>query len=87
MKLDAAKTALVFGCLLGGWHLLWSLLVFFGIAQPLVDFILWMHMISLPYRVTGFTLTQSLTLIVITFGMGYLGGWVFAWVWNYFHKK
>lgn len=85
-QLHAQKVALVVGVFLGGWHLAWSLLVILGLAQPLLDFVFWMHMIANPYRVTGFTLTQSLTLIIVTFIFGYILGFVFAWLWNMMHK-
>lgn len=87
MKLQPQKTALTLGILVGGFHLAWSLLVLVGLAQPLLDFIFWAHMLALPFRVTGFTLTQSLTLVLVTFGIGYLLGWLFAQVWNYLHNK
>lgn len=87
MKLHTQKVALAVGIFVGGWHVVWSLLIMFGLAQPLLDFVFWMHMLTVPYHVTGFTLTQSITLIVVTFFMGYVGGWIFAGVWNYLHKK
>jgi hypothetical protein len=34
------KIGLVIGALLGGWHLIWSLVVLIGWAQPIIDFIL-----------------------------------------------
>ena len=77
---------MVVGLFISGWHVVWSLLVLLSIAQPLLDFVFWMHMIANPYHVTGFTVTQSLTLIVITFIFGYFGGWVFAWLWNKMHR-
>lgn len=86
MKLQTQKTALVLGVFLGGFHLVWSLFVLLGFAQPLLDFIFWAHMVANPYHVTGFTLIQTATLVVVTFGVGYLMGWVFAKMWNYFHK-
>lgn len=87
MKLDVKKTALTVGLFLGGWHLVWSILILIGLAQTLLDFVFWMHMITPPYHVTGFTLTQSGILIVVTFAIGYVGGWAFAWVWNRMHGK
>ena len=85
-KLDTNKVALVFGLLLGGGHLVWSLLVFIGLAQILLDFVFWMHMIFIPVKITGFTLTQSLIVVTVTFVVGYTAGWIFAWVWNQMHK-
>lgn len=85
-ELNTQKVALVFGFFLGGWHVLWSLLILLSFAQPLMDFIFWAHMIANPYHVTGFTLTQAVTLILVTFAVGYVLGWVFAWLWNKLHR-
>jgi len=85
-ELHAQKVALVFGIFLSGWHLIWSLLILIGVAQPLLNFVFWMHMIVNPYQVTGFSLTQAVTLIIITFAVGYVGGWIFALLWNKMHK-
>lgn len=85
-EISEKKAALTVGLFVGGVHLVWSLLIIIGLAQPLVDFIFWAHMISNPYQITGFTLTQSLTLIIVTFAVGYLGGFIFAKVWNKTHK-
>jgi hypothetical protein len=40
------KVGLAIGALVGGWHLVWSLLVLIGWAQPILDFIFWAHMIK-----------------------------------------
>ena len=86
MKLNVQKTALTLGVFLGGFHLLWSVLVLIGWAQPLLNFIFWLHMIQNPYMVTGFDITQALLLIIVTFGVGYMMGWIFAMLWNKMHK-
>lgn len=86
MKFNVQKTALVLGIFLGLVHVVWSLLVLIGFAQPLLDFIFWVHMLANPYHVTGFTLTQSILLILVTCGVGYLVGYVFAMLWNKMHK-
>lgn len=85
-ELNEQKVALTFGLFIGGWHLVWTVLIVLGLAQPLLNFIFWIHMLSNPYQVTGFTLMQSATLIVVTGCVGYVGGWVFAKVWNTMHK-
>lgn len=85
-ELNVQQVAMVTGCFLGGWHVVWSVLVLIGLAQPLMDFIFWVHMINNPYQVTPFTFTQSLTLIIVTFVVGYIGGWIFGWLWNKLHR-
>lgn len=80
------KVGLVFGALLGGWHLVWSLLVLSGMAQGIYDFILWAHMIHLAIVIGPFDLTASATLVVLTAVVGYIMGYISAWVWNYFHR-
>lgn len=85
-EMNVQKAALTLGVFIGGWHLVWSVLVLLGWAQPLLDFIFWVHMIANPYQVTGFDLTRAVLLIVVTFAVGYIGGWVFATLWNKMHK-
>jgi len=84
--LNKNKIGLIVGSFMGLWHLVWSLMVLFGVAQVVYDFIFWLHMISLPWKVTGFTLVQSASLIIFTSITGYIMGYVFAWIWNRFHK-
>lgn len=81
------KVGLVFGALLGGWHLLWSLLVVTGVAQTIYDFILWAHMIHLAIVIGPFDISAAVTLIVVTAVMGYIIGYIGAWVWNRVHRS
>ena len=81
------KVGLVFGVLLGGWHVVWSLLVLSGFAQSLYNFILWAHMIHLNIVIGPFDLTASVTLVIVTAVVGYVLGYVGAWVWNYLHSE
>lgn len=81
------KAGVVVGALIAGWHLLWSLLVLFGWAQPLLDFIFWAHMIKSIYVVRAFDPVAALTLIVITFISGYAFGFVGAILWNKLHSE
>lgn len=83
---NPSKVGLVFGAVLGGWHLLWSVLVFLGMAQGIYDFILWAHMIRIPIAIGPFDAKAALTLVVLTSVMGYAFGYVAAWVWNRVHR-
>lgn len=80
------KVGLVFAALLGGWHLVWSLLVLSGFAQMLYDFILWAHMIHLDIVVGPFDLLASVVLVIVSAVTGYVFGHVGAWVWNRLHS-
>ena len=76
------KVGLVVGALIGGWHLVWSLLVLFRWAQPVIDFIFWAHMIQPIYTIKPFDPLAAVTLIVITAAIGYLLGFLGAIIWN-----
>ncbi len=80
------KVGLVFGALLGGWHLAWSILVLSGFAQLIYDFVLWAHMIHLQITIGPFDMVAALTLVVLTAIVGYIMGYVGAWVWNRVHR-
>jgi len=80
------KVGLVIGALIGGWHLVWSILVLLGGAQPIIDFIFWAHMIQPIYVIKSFSISASLTLIVITAVMGYIFGYIGAMIWNKLHR-
>ena len=86
MKASTHKVGLVLASVLGGWHLIWSLLVLTGVGQLLYDFILWAHMIHLAITIGPFDLLASLTLIVITTIFGYVMGWIGALIWNRVHE-
>jgi hypothetical protein len=86
VKASTHKVGLVLAAVLGGWHLIWSLLVLTGVGQVLYDFILWAHMIHLAITIGPFDLTASLTLILITTIFGYVLGYIAALVWNRVHQ-
>jgi hypothetical protein len=80
------KVGLVVGALIGGWHLVWSLLVLIGWAQPIIDFIFWAHMIEPVYVIKAFDPKAAVTLVAITFITGYLFGFVGTIIWNRLHR-
>lgn len=86
MKLKIGSTALMFGTFAALVHAVWSLLVFLGLAKTYIDWMLGLHFLSNPFKVAPFSLTTAVTLIVATFVIGYLIGWVFAFIWNRLHR-
>lgn len=73
---------LAFAAFLAIWHILWSLLVGVGAAQPFIDFIFRLHMITPPYRIAAFSLATAASLVVVTAGIGYMAGWAAGVIWN-----
>lgn len=80
------KAGLALGAVIGGWHLLWSLLVALGWAQAVIDFIFWMHFINPVYVVGPFNAVTALILVTVTALIGFAAGWSFGIVWNRIHK-
>lgn len=81
------KLGLVFGSAFGLWHLVWALLVAFGIAQGLLDFVFRLHFIQPVYVVTAFQPLLAVGLIVLTTVLGYTIGWIAGAIWNWLHDE
>ena len=86
MKLNPHKTGLALGLAFGLFHLLWAVLVLLGFAQTLLWFVLSIHFLNNPYQVQPFDFVTALLLAIVTCGIGYLVGKIFALVWNYIQK-
>ncbi len=80
------KAGLVLGALMGGWHVLWALLVAVGWAQTVINFIFWAHFLTPPYTVGSFHAGTALILIGVTASIGYAFGFVFGVLWNWIHR-
>lgn len=85
-NLNTHKVGLIFGSFAALMHLLWSLLVFAGLAQAWIDFVFGMHFLNNPYTVEPFSWGTALGVILIAFVMAYLGGFIFATIWNRLHR-
>lgn len=86
IKVHPHKVGLVLGAFLGSWHLLWSLLVALAWAQPLMDFIFWIHFINPVYHIGVFDAGRAAMLIIVTAAIGYAMGFAGAHLWNRIHK-
>lgn len=84
--ISPSKTALTFGLLIGGFHVVWSVLVALGLAQALIDFIFWAHMLTVPVVVKAFDATAAVTLIIVTAIIGSVFGYCMAVIWNWLHR-
>lgn len=85
--LNQKRVALVFGSFVAITHLVWSVIVGFGWAESFLDFIFGMHFIVSPHIVLDFNLATAVGLIVLAFAVAYVVGYIFATIWNHFHKE
>lgn len=86
MPLNKNRLGLMFGALLSAAHLLWLVLVLAGVAQSVMDWIFAMHMMSFTYSILDFNYLHALILLVMTFAVGYVGGFFVATVLNWAKK-
>ncbi len=85
-QMNIWKTGLVLGVVFAAWHLCWSMLVGLRWAQPVIDFVFWLHFIKPIYVIEPFEIARAAILIVVTAAVGFAIGSVFALVWNALHK-
>ncbi|HET7806460.1 MAG TPA: hypothetical protein VFL53_19645 [Pseudolabrys sp.] len=84
--INPLKAGVAIGALLGGYHLCWSLFVALGWAQPLIDFVFWMHFIQPGFVIRPFSLPAAAALIIFTFMAGFVIAFFFAVLWNRLHR-
>lgn len=87
MTLQAHKTGLALGGVLGLFHLVWSLLIALGVAQSFMDFIFMLHRIAPVYHVLPFDLSLAVGLVIVTSVIGYIVGYAFAMIRNQVQGK
>lgn len=85
--MNPSKSGKVGAVMLGGAHVLWSVLVLFGWAQPLVDFSMWAHMVENGPSIASFDATAAVTLILVASAIGYGAGYIFSTVWHKVHRS
>lgn len=85
-QVSAHKVGLVFGAMLAVWHAIWALMVFMGLANLFLDWILGLHFLNLQYTINPFAFLNALMLIVVTGIIGYIMGYICGWIWNLAHR-
>jgi len=88
-NLDKNKAGLVFGSFLALVHLVWSLLILIipNQLQTSLNWIFEIHALQPIWVITSFDFMNMVWLIIVTFIIGYIFGWIFALIANWIHKK
>lgn len=81
-KINESSAGLAVGLFFGLAHLAWSALVAVKLARPLMDWVLRLHFVELSYAIAPFKFGTALLLVIVTFMVGYIVGWVIAALWN-----
>lgn len=76
------SAGMALGLLIGLGHLCWTILVALGWAKPLLDFIMNLHFVQMQYSLAPFDFVTALFLVLLTFVVGFVVGWIFAALWN-----
>jgi len=85
-SLNPNKTGLVLGAFVGGWHVVWVLLVALGWAQSVVNFVFWIHFLRPFITVEPFNAGTAVMLILLASAIGFLVGYVLGVLWNWVHQ-
>ncbi len=74
------RASMVGGLCLASFHFLWVVLIALGWAQPFIDFIFKLHMLSSPFQVQPFSVVLAIGLLLFTFLIGCFYGFIFYFV-------
>ncbi len=83
-KLNPNKAGLVFGIFLAVVHLIWSILVALipNQLQTFFDWVLKLHSISMPFTIKPFVFMNAFWLVIVTFVVGFILGWLLVVILN-----
>jgi membrane protein YdbS with pleckstrin-like domain len=86
MKFNPQQVGVYTGVFLAFMHVVWALLVYLGLAEPFMTFVLGLHFLDNPYTVMPFSITNALILVIFVFVVGYVLGYFGTIYWNKMQK-
>jgi hypothetical protein len=86
-RVTPAKAGLALGAAIAVLHAAWAVLVLSGWAQPLADFLFWIHFIQPVYVIMPFDLGRAGLLVLVSGAGGFILGWVLAQMWNLLQSR
>lgn len=82
-KIPPVRLGVALAAFDGLFHAAWSALVALHWAQPILDFVFWMHFMRLPVQVQPFDLGLAALLVSVTSVLGFAFGMLLAVLWNW----
>lgn len=79
------RAGMVGGMFFAFWQFMWSVLVASGLAQPLLDLLVWAQFFDVSAALQPFQLERALLLVTIWLLGGFAIGFVAAISWNSLH--
>ena len=76
------RFGLIFALFMAACHTVWAALVAVGWAQPVIDFLFWIHFIQPPYTIAPFAIWIAIVLVTVVSAIGFAIGYVFAFIWD-----
>ena len=86
-RLRPMRTGGELALIAGVFHFCCAIMIAMGIAQPLLNWVFRLHMITPPYIVEEFAPLRAVGLVIYSSIMGFVTGAGFAWVWNRMHRE
>ena len=84
--ISALKLGIAVSAVVGSLHLAWALLVMAQWAQPVIDFVFWMHFVRPAFRVEAFDPATAAILVAITSAVGFVGGYALGLALNWLRR-
>lgn len=85
--LSPRHVGLVLGSAVAIVHIIWAAMVALDIAQPFLNFVLWIHFIKPIYIIEPFELARAALLVVVTGFIGFAFGTLLASIWTRLRKS
>lgn len=85
--LSPRHVGLVLGATVAIVHIIWAAMVALNIAQPFLNFVLWVHFIKPIYIIEPFEFRRAVLLVVVTGLIGFAFGSLLASIWTRLRKS
>lgn len=82
MRIAPIKAGVALGAAVALTHAAWAGLVLIGWAQPLADFMFWIHFVRPPYTILPFDGGRAGLLLLVSGVGGFVLGAILALIWN-----